>query len=250
MLKALLAAAVLGAALVKPIEEMSLQELEARLMELAMAISASGGATTPEQDAEMAAIEARISELVTGAMAGTAEVEAEVSGFGDMFTIPETMPLDDQGAAIAAALPTAFRGKACNTDTPDTYQNYGTFFAGKGIEDPPVGVVFFRKCGTDEENNYRFSVDSTEDARSTIANLTSMTEARRREEGIETLTLCGQQAYRSRGFQQTTVILGTAGILNVTEWEGPGRATPARFAVQAAMAEAVDCGAIVRAIQR
>lgn len=237
---------------IKPISEMNMDECRARLGELALEIATSGQPPTAEQEAEMAALQARMEELVMGELAGRSgemdAAEAEAARQDDMFTVPDTMPLDAIGEVIAAALPTEFRGEACNADTADTYQNLTTFFAGKGIDSPPTGQSFYRRCGNDDGNNYGFSVDSTQETREFVANITSMTTERRQDEGVELVTLCGQTAYRSRGFQSTTVPLGEVGALFVTDWEGEGRSTDERFATQAAMINEVNCAVLIEAL--
>ncbi|MEM9840014.1 MAG: hypothetical protein AAF830_12790 [Pseudomonadota bacterium] len=252
MFKALAISAFLALAALKPVSEMNLEELQARMREIAMEIAGQGGVITEEQQAEMDAITQRIEGLLSGTLDDVDEAadaaEAEADAFNAKFQIPDTMPLDATGRAIANALPQSFRGKTCNTDVPDTYQNYDTFYAGKGIEKPPTGIYFYRACGNDDGNNYRYSVDTTSDGRTFAKNISSMSAERRREEGVESLTLCGLPAYRSRGFQQTFVMLGDKGNLNFTDWEGPGRSVAERFSVQAAMAEAVDCRALMKAI--
>lgn len=254
MLKALAATALLALTMLKPVSEMNLEELQERMGEISMEIASQGGTITPEQEAEMAAILARIDALLSGKLDEVDEAadaaDAEAEAYNEKFGIPDTMPLDATGRAIANALPQAFRGKTCNTDVPDTYQNYDTFYAGKGLENAPTGVYFFRACGNDDGNNYRYSVDTTSDGQDFVNNISSMTDERRKEEGVEKLTLCGMPAYRSRGFRQTFVVLGEKGNLGLNDWEGPGRSVAERFSVQAAMAEAVDCRALVRAVSQ
>ncbi|NNU15875.1 hypothetical protein HK107_06010 [Parvularcula sp. ZS-1/3] len=250
MFKLLLAAA-LAALLLKPVSEMTLEECQERLVEISMEIAKNGGAITPEQEAEMAAIEARLDELINGKVADVAdemagaEAEAEAR---DALTMPDTMPLDDVGRAIANALPGTFNDETCNDDTADVYQNYTAFYQRKPVDPKPEGILFSRRCGSDDGNSYDFSVDTTPDGKAFARNVSTMTAERRREEGVEALTLCGLPAFRSRGFQTTIIILGDEGNISLGEWEGSGRPVAARFATQAAMAEATDCKAILAAV--
>ena len=250
MLK-LIAVALFALMAAKPVEDMNLEELQARLVELAGEIAAGGGVPTPEQEAELNAIQARMEAIVSGAIEeNEGELQAaeeEAQALDDLYTPPDTMPLDAIGRSFAAALPTEFRGQTCNTDRPDVYQNFTSFYAGKGLDNPPTGQLFFRACGTDEGNNYEYAIDTTDDGKDFAGNVSSMSAERRREEGVEMLTLCGQTAYRSAGFQMTIVPLNGGGVLSVTEWEGPGRPTAERFRVQAEMLNQVKCSAIIRA---
>ena len=250
MLKGLLVAAMMAAALLKPIDEMSLEEVAQRMAELTMEIMVGGGGTaTPEQEAEMAALEARLDEL-TGNVADRAEAEAdkmEAEGsalIGDQ--PPEQTPIDAIGRAFQKALPHTWEGKSCNIDVKDTYRNLTPWFKSQGIDQR--GQEFSRTCGDRTDAWYSWEIVTFDVGEVSKEGFRPELVQPENRKLIEFTALCGHDAMITEIYNIVSVNIDGKAEFGTNASYRDDQAPGVVLNMQRRMADAVDCDVISRAL--
>lgn len=251
MFKALLLAAMMTVALLKPINEMTIEEVAQRMGELTMEIMMSGGTASPEQAEEMAALEARLDEL-TGQVGDAADAGANAmqqNGAAMMAGMPpEQTPIDAIGRAFQQALPDTWEGESCNTDVKDDYVNLTPWFKSKGMKDR--GQQFSRTCGNLEGQWFTWEIATFDVGEVSKEGFDPEFVQAENRKLVEFTQLCGHDAMITEIYNIVEVnIAGKAEFVTNASYDDdqpPGTV----LAMQRRMADAVDCDLIANALGR
>jgi len=251
MFKTVFLSAMLAVAAFKPVSEMSLEEVAKRMAELTMEIAISGGEATEEQAQELAALEARMDELMGQLDAAVDAIDAESQKREQEIRAdqpPESTPIDAIGRAFQKALPDVWEGETCNTDVKDSYVNLTPWFKSRGMSER--GQQFSRTCGDRTTQWFTWELATFEVGEVDPDGFSPDKVPEENRELVEFPMLCGYQAYVTPAFNIVSLnIAGKAEMVTNASYSYDIEVAPgAVLEMQKRMADAVDCKAIARAL--
>ncbi|MEM1379935.1 MAG: hypothetical protein AAGH41_04835 [Pseudomonadota bacterium] len=250
MFKVLAAAALAALMALKPISEMTVEEVAKRIAELTLEIALAGGQATPEQQEEMEALERRLDELTSGTLEETEAaldeadaVIAEEEAKGP----PDQSPIDAIGRAFQKAMPDTWEGETCNKDVKDRYRNLTPWYKANGFEDR--GQQYTRVCGDRTDQWFTWEISTFEVGE---VNPEGYRPDQIRPEDRDKVIfkeLCGYTAMITPQFNLVSVnVAGRARIIPNASYNDPTKRGNI-LAMQEKMIDAVKCDIIAKALE-